>query len=395
MGMILAVAGAVLTATGRASVQSLSESADAAEAQTLANSAVEHALCLINASSSTWRATYNGVTTTISLGHGSFSWNPTDVGGATLSSNYSSPFVIHASGTVRRSTYTTQVQATASGGTNLSPYGLVTSGNVTLNGGTLIDSYDSSKGSYGGTNIGSQATVATNSTSNGTVTISGGTVKGSVYVGSGANPANAITLNGSGSISGSKTALTQSMTIPTPTAPTGMGNSVGSVNYNSGTNTTLSSNLHCGSLSLSNAKLTISGNVTIYCEGSFNVNSGSTVEVLTNSSLTIYFTQGMSVNANAIVDGANLSRSKFVNLGTSSVNMNSGSSLTGAIVSPNGDVNINNSGVVYGAIVAKDLSINSSGVFHQDVHISNGTDPVILNGGSTAPVPVSWTRIVN
>jgi hypothetical protein len=392
MGMILAVIGAVLSAASRAGVRSLGESQDAAEAQTLAASAVEHALCQINANSN-WRTTYNGVTTTISFGHGQFQWRAVDEVNGSLLVNQGAPFTIYATGTVRRASYTMHVGVTASGGTNLSPYGLVTSGNVTLNSSGTIDSYDSSQGSYGGTNVGSQATVATNSTSNGTVTLnSSGKIKGSVYVGPGANIANAI--SGSGTITGSKNTLAKSMTIPTPTAPTGMGSSVGSVNYNSGTNITLSSNLHCSGLSLSSAKVTISGNVTIYCEGSFNVNSGSTVEVLTNSSLTIYFTQGMNVNANAIIDGANLSRSKFVNLGTSSVNMNSGSSVTGAIISPNGDVNINASGVVYGAIVAKDLSINSSGLFHQDVHITNGTDPVVV-GGTSAPRPVSWTRIVN
>jgi hypothetical protein len=190
--------------------------------------------------------------------------------------------------------------------------------------------------------------------------------------------------------------MATAVTMPTPAAPTGMGANVGSVTYNS-VNTTLSSNLHCSGLVInSNSKLTISGNVTIYCDGgTFNANSNSSIEVLANSSLTMYFTGGMNINANSTIDGANMSRSKFVNLGSSSVNLNSGSSLTGVIISPNGDVNLNNNAVVCGTIVAKDLQLNSTAAFHQDVHITNGTDPVLLGGGTSAPAPVSWTRVVN
>ncbi|HEX7008891.1 MAG TPA: hypothetical protein VF184_02850, partial [Phycisphaeraceae bacterium] len=76
-------------------------------------------------------------------------------------------------------------------------YGVAALGSIKLSGAARIDSFDSSRGPYGGANVGHDAIVATNGDSSGVIDLSGSAqIHGSVKVGPGADPDHAIDLSG-------------------------------------------------------------------------------------------------------------------------------------------------------------------------------------------------------
>jgi hypothetical protein len=111
--------------------------------------------------------------------------------------------------------------------------------------------------------------------------------------------------------------------------------------------------------------------LTLYCGGALTIKSG----------------------ARAIVDGPNLSRLSFVNLGTQDVTFQDNSSAQGVVLSPQGRLHLGAGFQFYGAAVADRLSMQSSADFHQDTNITSGNDPVVL-GGDGVVTPDAWGRVV-
>ena len=70
----------------------------------------------------------------------------------------------------------------------------------------LVDSYNSTLGTYGGDNIGREGNIATNAITNGSLTLKdNASVSGRATVGVGGNPSRAIVIEDEASLSGSKT----------------------------------------------------------------------------------------------------------------------------------------------------------------------------------------------
>jgi hypothetical protein len=396
---VLTMIGLAMVSVSRAGAKSLSQSQDWSEAQLLASSGVEHAIATINADTN-WRTDYNGQTVTKSQGNGTFSWQLTDVTGTGLSNTPGSPFLIHATGTVGAAAYSTQVHVTIpSTGTGV---GVVASSSVSLQGSAWIDSYDSSLGPYGGSNVGSKATVQTNSTSSGAVSLAWSTyVKGSVQIGPGGKPATVVSQASGANVTGTVSAMSQADTKPTLTAPTNLGNSTGDLTYQGTQNVNLSTNQHVGNFTVTaSAVMNVTGSVTILAEGTVTFSGSGIVNIQPGASLTIYYKGAVTFTQSAVIslNAQKLSTFKVYNLGTGAVNISGGASVyQGVIVSPNGPVIISGSGQMGGALLTNQLTISGGSSFHEDRHISNGSDPVTLTGGGTsngAPKPDAWTRVV-
>ena len=108
------------------------------------------------------------------------------------------------------------------------------------------------------------------------------------------------------------------------------------------------------------------------------------------------------ITASAVIslNAQKLSTFKVYNLGSGAVNISGAASVyQGVIVSPNGPVIISGSGQMGGAILTNQLTISGGSSFHEDRHITNGSDPVTLTGGggtsASNPKPDAWTRSVN
>ncbi|MCY2926055.1 MAG: hypothetical protein NT031_11555 [Planctomycetota bacterium] len=389
---VLALAGLNIN---RVNARSNGDSGDWSEAQLLAYSGAEHAMTQINADAS-WRTTYAAATVQKALGRGTFSWRLVDQTDGNLTDDPAEPFVILSTGTVGNATCTLRVAMTpATAGVTA---GVTTPTTVLIGGGSRVDSYDSTLGAYGGANIGSLATVATNSTASGAVAISGGSVlQGSAVVGVGGNPSSVVSVSGGGSMTGTKTAMSQAMTMPTVTSPSGLGSSTGNVTYGYGT-AIIASSMHVTNFTMNGGgKVQISGNVTILADGPVSVGNGTTLEILPGGSLKFYFNSTLTLDGGMAnkVNGANLSRMQFLNLGTGAVTLGGGGALTGAILSPNGTVTMNGGSQMYGAVVAKSLSITNGAAFHEDKRMTTGTDPITTGAGSTKPKATAWTQVVN
>jgi hypothetical protein len=398
---VLTTIGLAMVSVSRAGARSLNQSQDWSEAQLLASSGVEHAIATINADSN-WRTDYAGLTVTKSQGNGSFSWQVTDVADNNLSTTSTAPFLIKSTGTVGAAAYSLQVQMTvAATGTGV---GVVASSSVSLQGSAWIDSYDSSLGPYGGSNVGSNATVQTNATSSGAVALAWSTfIKGSAQVGPGGNPATVISQASGHNVTGTVSAMSQADTMPTLTAPTNLGASTGDLTYGGTQNVNVSTSQHVGNFSVgASAVMNVTGAVTILAEGTVTFNGSGVVNIQPGASLTIYSKGAITFTASAVIslNAQKLSSFKVYNLGSGAVNISGGASVyQGVIISPNGPIIISGSGQMGGALLTNQLTISGGSSFHEDRHISNGSDPVTLTGGggttASNPVPSVWTRTVN
>jgi hypothetical protein len=398
VGTVLSMIGISMVAVTRSGAKSLEQSQNWSEAQLLASSGIEHAIACIAADTS-WRTTYSTQTVTKSQGNGTFAWHLVDETDGNLADDPSEPFAIISTGTVGKAAYTQRVHmAITSTGTTA---GVVASSTVSLQGSAWIDSYDSSLGPYGGSNVGSNAMVQTNSTSTGAISLAWSTyIKGSAQVGPGGKPATVISQASGHNVTGATSAMTQTNTMPTVTAPTNLGSSTGDLNYQNSENVNVSSNLHVNNFTLGgSAVMKITGSVTVLAEGAVMFCGSGILNIQPGASLTIYSKGAITFTASAVIslNAQKLSTFKVYNLGSGAVNISGGASVyQGVIVSPNGPVIISGSGQMGGVILTNQLTVSGGASFHEDKHITNGSDPVSLTGGggTSPPKPDAWTRVV-
>lgn len=396
LSMVLTLIGVATLASVRVGSRAMTDSQDWVEAKSLAESAAEHAMCQISRDTN-WRTTYATQTVTKSLGRGTFTWRLSDETDSNLSDDPTEPFVIWATGAVGQASYSMRVGMSAASGNTLTS-GLTIATVVTMSSNAKVDSYDSTQGPYSAGTAGSDALVRTNATGNGQVALtSNARINGSVQVGPNANPNQVVSLQSNATVTGTKTAMSQSMTMPTFTAPTGLGASTGNRTYAVNSTTLLGSNLHVTNLTLSaNSKLQISGNVTIWAEGNLSISSNAYMEVLSGSSLTVYVNGSMTFSSNGSVrnNTANVSNAKFIALSSGPVSVASNAGVQGVILAPNSSVSVASNGQITGAVMANSMTLSSNAQFHQDKRITNQVDRVVIGTGSTVPKPNSWGRVV-
>ena len=140
-------------------------------------------------------------------------------------------------------------------------YGITTTGMIETKNSALVDSFDSSLGPYGGTNIGANAKLATTSIASNKVIVGNATtIKGDVFVGVGGDPE--VVVNVKGTLTGGKFAMSEDPEVP-PVAelPGGFPANEGSKTFSNGT-TTISIDRHFDDLVIeNNATVRINGDV--------------------------------------------------------------------------------------------------------------------------------------
>lgn len=390
---VMALAGVSIS---RVTARSTGDGRDWSEAQRLAFSGIEHAVVMINADAN-WRMTFSGTTCQKSLGRGTFSWRVVDEIDGNLANDATDDYVVLAAGTVGHATYTLHVYMTPKT-TGNTYYGVSTPTSLALASGSFIDSYDSTLGPYGGSNVSSKAAIVTNTTADSSVSLANNTqIRGSLRVGVGGDP-NEVISRPEG-VTGTKWALYQPATVPTVTAPTGMGTSTGSLATSNNQTVTISSNTHIDTLSLANGStLQISGNVTIQADGPVTINQGAKIQVLPGASLKLYFGSTLDVKNNAIgmiVDGQNLSRLQVLGFGAGAVSLTN-SQVQGVIIAPNSDLTMTSNAQVFGAVATKSLAMSGNATLHQDKRITSGTD--FVNVGYSPPSnarTVEWRQVIH
>jgi hypothetical protein len=263
---------------------------------------------------------------------------------------------------------------------------------VKIEGSGIIESFSSSSGSTG-----SAAVVSTNSTGSQKILVTGsGLLKGAAQIGVGGNTSQGIVTQGSGSITGTRTAQTTNYPMPLVSMPdSGISGPYSNVSYGGSGTTTLSSNIHVNNLTVGGSgKLKISGNLTIYCEGSFEVGGSGILEINSGSSLTLYAKGGVRVvnSGQANMNTANPAKFLVYNVSLNNQVEVSGSGQTYAIVvSPNATTTVAGSGRLYGSVLAKSLTVSGSGYLAMDT--ANAVTITGSSGSSSSSSTSTMTYI--
>ena len=243
---------------------------------------------------------------------------------------------------------------------------VVVSDTITMTGLGQIDSFDS------GTDltIGNDAVVATAHTGAGKIDLRNSSrIQGDAYCGLGGDPAVAIAVGSYAAISGETATLPAAVEMPGISTPVIASPSLGSVVYSTGDHITLTADTHYSDVRLAGSgRLTIDGDVTIVCDGTFRADNYSVVEITPGSSLSLYvgghfLVAGYSkINA----DGGEPSRMRvYIESGTGTVQ--NASELFAHVQCPGGLFKVSGIADCWGTLIGDSLRVQNTGAFHTDL----------------------------
>ena len=227
------------------------------------------------------------------------------------------------------------------------------SGNQT----SAFDSYNSSQGAYGGSNISTSGIIALNSIKPGTLALSQTTIKGNVLVGYNGNPNIVISLN-KATITGTRSNLPQSWTVPTQAV------------------------VPPGAIELGDELSNVTGQTTkTLATGTYHASSMKTAgqgKIVGTGAVKIYVDNGIDITGNGIVTADN-HPSNFLIYSTSDANMKiaGNGSFYGGVYAPDSAVWGTGNGDFFGAVIAKTFSLTGNSAFHFDLAMaeSQPVDP--------------------
>lgn len=250
-------------------------------------------------------------------------------------------------------------------------FGLFGNEGVHLNSNALIDSYDSRDGLYGGSNVKSQGDVGTNAIHYGCITLdSNAEIYGDALSGPESDPEDVINTKSNSHIYGEKLALSGLKEMPSIPPPEGLPNRGDYFLGSSGQETINESGEYLSFKLDSNAKVTITADVTLYITGEFSMKSNTILEIADGVSAAIYLGGSFVQDSNTQFDNISKNPSKLTLFGTDSFNgqmeWNSDNGFWGAIYVPRANVICPSNTDFYGSMVANYIEINSNGKIHYD-----------------------------
>ncbi len=384
----------------------------------LAESGMEDALWALN--NNTWTNwTINGTTATRTIG--GFTYDNGTTGSVSITiTNYDGTTGTRTVTVTGTTTLTDGTQVNRSLTSSSSQAALLTNAVAGTTGtvkftaagtGTVIDSYDSSVGSYASQTPGYSAVVASGATgtSSATVQLTNAQIKGYVAtLSTGPSYSTSAKLVGPTtpgttkvdgnristspyqpvfdikSITGAGTTLNNPATNSTTTIGT-PGATSASIYYNSGLNLT------------GTTKIIVDGPVKLVVSGSFYIglNGGTPeIDITSNGSLEVFAGGDIAIYGNGI-NNATQSPKKCVIYGTNTLtapDMNTNTAFYGVIYTPNGDFKVWSNNAIYGAIVARNVVFSGTApVVHYDMDLRNA----VLAGVDTPFAVSDWRETTN
>ncbi len=209
--------------------------------------------------------------------------------------------------------------------------GIFTVNAPNVDGTATVDTWDSSLGPYGGTNVG---------------------------------PA---------------PAFIEGATMPTVTEPTGLGPSMGNVTLN---NVTQGTDLHCDDLNIQGT-VVISGQRTILCEGEMRMSSNSMLTLLPGATLDLYVKTDLTIQPNSSLNPPPTSgvpgNVTIYHLGTGEMRVSQPNGVVYAtVIAPTAEMQLMPTAEFYGTFIGQDLQILATAAFHADT-ISGGVDLMLCD----------------
>ncbi len=144
----------------------------------------------------------------------------------------------------------------------------------------------------------------------------------------------------------------------------------------------------------SNAKVTITADVTLYITGEFSMKSNTELETDDGIKVTIYLGGSFEQNSNTEINNLSEDPTSLLILGTDTFNgemeWNSNSQFWGSVYVPKADVHFNSNADYYGSISAKSFDCDSNARIHYDLALA----ALVLDGTDGTPLTVkSWQEV--
>ncbi|MCX5691264.1 MAG: PA14 domain-containing protein [Planctomycetota bacterium] len=259
--------------------------------------------------------------------------------------------------------------------------------------GTSIDGFSSASGVYGGTNITSAFSVATNSVVNNAFQVNGTRIAGNALVGPGGNANSVIQLTASSNITGTSSAASTGVGIIFQGLPASM---PAATSLSLTTTQTLSSNARYSTMTLSGSgTLNISGNVVIQCDGNLSMSGASAINILPNSSLIIYMVGSISMANTAAINMNTGDPSEvriYYTATARSFTMSDSAAFCGQTFNPGGGLTISGGGSpaaqYYGVFHGTTITTTSTAVIHADAAYGNSSG----SGTTSSTSILSWRQ---
>jgi hypothetical protein len=273
-------------------------------------------------------------------------------------------------------------------------YGLFADEGMELNSNMIIDSYDSRNGKYGGNNKGSEGNIGTNAIDPDSIYLdSNAQVFGSATSGAGSDPDSAIGEYSNAQIHGAKQALPDPLELPPIPPPSGLPN-MGSYWIGDQDIDTISTSGQYSSFTLdSNSRVTITGNVTLYITGDFNILSNARLIITDGASVEVYLGGDLYFDSNTRVNNISEDPTKFLIFGletAQTATYNSNQNFYGAMYMPEAYIENNSNSHIYGAFVGEYYYQDSNGQLHFDNYLTTLIKP---NDGDIDYVVKSWQQL--
>ena len=129
---------------------------------------------------------------------------------------------------------------------------------------------------------------------------------------------------------------------------------------------TISSDIHCNRMDMSGA-ITISGKITMYCEDVCALANGCTISLTAGSTFRLYVKNGGSDwNHVTMGDPLNPNRVIVYNMGVTKFIVHNHADVYAIFISPNASIDLNNHGALYGRFIGKTVEYDNHGDFHVD-----------------------------
>ncbi|MBI3602400.1 MAG: hypothetical protein HY209_05860 [Candidatus Omnitrophica bacterium] len=259
--------------------------------------------------------------------------------------------------------------------------GIFAQGQVTLSKNALVDSYNSSNGNYGGSNILHNGNVGSDGTTAGIIIIdNNATIEGNVSTGPGGTVTQGNGDTITGTISSTNNITTPSVVVPS--ALTGLSSSGTLSVGNNGSKTLSDGDYKYTSASLSNGStLNISGNVRIYLTGANDLTTGNNVTLNVNSgaTLTVYTDGTLNLSNNITINNISKIPANMqiysTYTGANGVTLTNNGTTYAGVYAPGTDVEVSNNNGFYGAVVGKTVKLDNNGEVHYDEALTTMANP--------------------
>ena len=243
--------------------------------------------------------------------------------------------------------------------------GICADGLVDVNNQGEVDSFNSQLGPYGGSNVGDDALIVTNSIGSQMLRNQNNSeIHGSVMIGPGGSMSTVFATHPNCILTGTKSVLPAALPMPIINLPTGLPSSVGDKTYSGGTHI-WSGTLHFDKLTVQpNATITVDSDTVILCENDCVIAG----KIICNARLDLYTMAKLEVDTAPInMNSSDPGRVSLYKLGGGTIEIRGNQGRVAArIYAPQGDLYVRQSSEVFGTFVGKSITIDNWGKFHVD-----------------------------